>query len=360
MRPLANVLLGAVIATTGIHYPVEVNAQVALRITGNQSSSIQSVIGPELLSGQRPGATIGMPALVLAVRPQAVVQCVAEQAPNEVTGKRVTFDHNGYFAPSPLLVDGSLLDASGRYRGTLAVQSLVVGGEVLRYSQGDYLPVAVGGAVSPVIASDARGSVGLTLSVSGVQGYCYLMAQDDATPVAPDCITEEVADTVFTGRFDPLSAGAVNLAAWSQVVQPAGNIVRYTYTMRAVGGPVYDIALREQFPFFSDADSGAPTFGRSLGLDEAWSCSASSGGHCDARQGRTASGLGYVRVTGGHLAHEGACLSLSAERGLRSDGVHHESPFSNRLHVGVLYRQAPDASGPGVRQLATRRIPFSP
>lgn len=359
MRLFANALAGSAIAVASILFPGLSGAQVELVVTSNQSPSIQTTIGPKLLSGLRPGATIGKPALVLSVRPEAVVQCVSEQDPHEITGKRVSFDQNGYFASRPLSVNPSLMDPSGRYRGTLAGQSLVIGGDVLRYSHADYVFLS-NTTVGESVLADVEAGAGPLLQVAGVQGYCYLMPQHDSPPVVPDCITTDIADTVFAGRFDALPAGSLDLEVWSMAVPPANNLIRYTYTLRAVGGPVYDIALREQFPFFTDADSSSPVFGRSLGLDQAWSCNASNGGHCDARQGRSAFGLGYVRVTGGHLSHDGACLSLTAERYLRADGSHHESPFSNRLHVGAVYRRAPDAAGAGPRQLVTRRVPFSP
>lgn len=328
------------------------DAQSNLKILTSTNQVIEGVLGYGLHHGSLPGVVYGFPGPVLAARPAQVVQCVVDTPSQPVGGKQATFDQNGYFEPT-VMPAGDFPQLNSLRGGSIdAWQALTVtAGEISPYSLADYLQ----------LTSPPGGGAPLTLAVDGIQGRCFLMPTVDSTPAAPTCSTIEEQDAVFGGRFETLNQGTLDISVTAAYANPPLNTrVSYTYTLRAVGGPVFSVNLREQFPYHAQSQTALPTFARSLQLEELWTCSASEGATCDNSQGNSAFGVGFARTNGGTLGEAGACLKFTAERTIRRDGLHGELPFSNRLHVGATYQKAATANGEGSHEVQMARLPFSP
>ncbi len=348
-RRLSATAIGVVVALLA---SASADAQSNLKILTNNNQVIETVLGYGLHHGSLPGVVYGFPGPVLAARPAQVVQCVVNASPQVLTGKRTTFDQNGYFEPTVLPAGDFPQLTSLRGGWVDAGEALtVVAGEISRYSLADYLP----------FTTPTGGGTPLTLAVDGIQGRCFLMPMVDSTPAAPACNTVEQQDELFGGRFETLSQGVLAISVTAAYANPPLNTrVDYTYTLQAVDGPVFAVNLREQFPYYTQNQTGLPTFARSLKLEELWTCSASAGASCDSSQGNSAYGVGFARTNGGILGEAGACLTVTAQRAVRSDGLHGELPFSNRLHVGATYQTAATENGAGEHAVRTARLPFTP
>lgn len=336
---LSHAILVAVAGTS----PVVVQAQPLLEIAtlANGGQAISTQLAPGYLGGQLPALSYGFPPQGpgLSVRPAQPMICAVLGHPGTNPLKKVVFDPNGYFAPIPLASESFV---SGEGSMVYGSNAFLRASETIDFASSAFV------TVSGQTAFD----------IDGVRGYCFLVPQVDTQPASPTCTTSEGDESVFGAGFEAISPGSIEITATSQLQPPLNNELQYQYVIRAVDGSVFDIRLREQFPFFSvqTPPSTLPTFGKSLALEENWSCRTSSGGKCDAR-GSEIDGAGYIHLDGARL-EEGACLKITTSRDLRVNGVEQNS-FSGRLHLGAIYTTAPTSQLPAQTTHTSIRQPFA-
>jgi len=313
--------------------------EISTTASGGQAISTQLSSG--FLGGQVSALSYGFPPQGpgLTIRPETPLLCarVGQVGTNPL--KKVVFDLNGYFAPIPLAQQSFVQDEGSMIYGT---------GAFLRASE------TIDFASSAFVTLDSQ----TAFDVDGVRAYCFLVPEVDVPPSSPSCVTGTADDTVFNGEFETIAAGTLQISATSQLQPPLNNELQYQYVIRATGGSVFDLRIREQFPYFSvqTPPSQPPVFGKSLALEENWSCESSAGGNCDSR-GAEIDGAGYIHLDGGHLP-DGACLKITTSRDLRVNGVE-QNPFSGRLHVGAVYTTAPTSQLPAQTTHTSIRQPFA-
>lgn len=313
------------------------HAQVPVELLTTAGQQISSQLASPLLQGTLPALRYtGNGELVLQIRPDRPVIC-AVQGQAGPGQQRVTFDQTGYFAAMPL------------------ANTAVVGEErtVLNYGENAFLR----GSDAPVFASSGFGVLGdppqLVFDMDGVSAYCMLTAMVDTPPSSAQCEPGGSDDRVFGGRFEAAGQGSLEVGFRSQVSSPLPNLVSYEYVVRAVGGPVYDVQFREQFPWFNGFGAAPPLFQTSMRLDSNWSCRSSEEGRCDQR-GKDIDGAGYVHLEAATL-QEGQCLTITAMRSLRQDGSEAKADISGKVHAGIVWRTAPGPTSGSVRSHLVQR-----
>jgi hypothetical protein len=289
------------------------------------------IAGVSYSQGNSPGLTI---------RPARPILCARTIVPTGNLLKRVVLDPNGYYEPIPL-----------------AMQAMDVKDGLLNYGESSFLRAsdAMRFSSSAFTVLDQQ----LALDVDGVSGYCFLAPAVDTPPAAINCEPSGIKDELFAfGDFEALPQGTVQLTATSEVIPPLNTEVAYEYVLRAVNGPVFNVRLREQFPYFLASDPvNTIVYQKSMQLEHNWTCSGSSGSNCDSR-GAQINGAGYVHLDGGMLA-EGSCLKITTTRQLRTDGPEVQSSFSGRLHAGAVYTTAPGVQTPASTTHVALRQPFA-
>lgn len=316
-------------------------AQVPIELLTVNGQQLGAQLAPPLLQGTLPGLRYtGNGELVLQVRPDRPILCAG---PGQgASGQRITFDQTGYFAPVPLAATATV----GEER------------TVLNYGENAFLR----GSDAPVFASSGFGVLGnppaLVFDVDGVGAYCMLSAVVDTPPGGAQCEPGGTDDRLFGGVFEAATQGSVEIAYRSQVSSPLPNLVSYEYVVRAVGGPVYDVQFREQFPWFNGFGAAPPLFQTSMRLDSNWSCRSSADGRCDQR-GKDLDGAGYVHLEAATL-QEGQCLTITAVRSLRQDGVEAKADISGKVHAGVVWRTAPGPTSGSIRSHVVQRHAIAP
>lgn len=316
-------------------------AQVPVEVLTVNGQQLATQLAAPLLQGTLPGLRYtGNGELVLQVRPLQPVLCAVQGGTPQ--GQRITFDQTGYFAPVPLASTATV----GEDR------------TVLNYGANAFLR----GSDVPQFASSGFGVLGnppqLVLDVEGVAAYCMLGAVVDTPPSSAQCQPSGSDDRLFGGIFEAASQGALEVGFRSQVSSPLPNLVSYEYVVRAVGGPVYDVQFREQFPWFNGFGAAPPLFHTSMRLDSNWSCRSSEGGRCDQR-GKDLDGAGYVHLEAATL-EEGQCLTVTAVRSLRLDGIENVPGISGKVQAGVVWRTAPGVTGGSVRSHLVQRHAIIP
>ena len=310
-------------------------AQGPIEIETTSVGAISTTIESNLQAGAVPGIVFGQPPSPgLLIRTERPVLCAGVGYQGSNSTKKVVFDLKGYFEPVPL----SMMAVEEKL-GTLfyGENAFIRAAEPIRFNTGAYVFV----------------ENNLLFDVDGVSGYCILGLTVDTPPMQAACDTAKNEDPIFSDGYQLLPQGSLQLTATSQQV---GVNINYEYVLRAVNGPVYDIQLREQFPYFEIGGSSLPIFKKSMALQENWSCEASLGGICDSR-GRWLDGAGYIHLDGGRLA-SGACLKVNTSRYLRTDGVEAQHPFSGRIHAAAIYSTAPTTQGPSTRKHTVLRHLF--
>lgn len=363
---LALILLaasGSAAAAQG--YQILIDSQVEPQILTTPRGALQGGAHPAVryYSGNADQST-------QVVRGNLYVQCFASQQVTNQIGKRVTFDQNRPFEPRLVSTQemGQIQQAAralGIRVGALdqgrdsQSQFMVQAGELLEFGKTEHRFYTSPGQPPEAV-----------LYVEDVNGACYPVQAVATTSLPPpQCGLyghDSVAnDRVFRGQFEPQQPGELKMAV---EVTPglAGSTVSYTYTMWADGGPVYDIQLREQFPFYEDGED-QPVYGKSMRLEHPWSCSATGEAHC-GDGGREQVGMGYLVTNAGHLARpatingdqlsDGACLQITVQgRAVRHDGFHNNMAFSNSLQVAARYTSwAGDPQQPGQMQVESDRF----
>jgi hypothetical protein len=301
--------------------------EVATIANGGQAISTQ--LGPDLVGGVIAPLSYGFPPQGpgLTIRPLQPMLCARVGSEGSNPLKKVVFDPNGYFAPIPL-----------------ASESFVEGRGQVIYGAGAFLrgSDAIDFSSSAFVTVDGQ----MAFDINGVRGYCFLVPAVDVPPSATTCATvSEPEESVFGGSFESEVPGTLQITATSHLQPPLNNELSYQYVLRATGGSVFDIRLREQFPYFSvqTAPSEPGVFARSLALEENWSCEASAGAKCDLRGARI-DGAGYIHLDGGRIP-EGGCLKITTTRDLRINGTE-QTTFSGRLHAGAVYTKPPTSQLP--------------
>lgn len=249
--------------------------------------------------------------LVLVARPQRPLLCAGG---NGIPGvKSLVIDPSGYYQPVPMAAGSGF---NGDMSKLIAEGSMLRGSDQLNYDTGLY-------TVFGPLAS---------LLVDGVQAYCAEGLLIDVSPTTLSCNTVPTgqSDRVFSEGFQVESDGSIQYGA--RVVSTTAETVTYEYIVRALGGPVYEVQLREQFPFF--AGQSQPLFSRSLGLESEWNCEASEGANCGIG-GNSQTGYGYVRLDNGFIP-AGGCMKLTATRPVQTDGLR-VGEVSGRLFGVVFY-----------------------
>lgn len=322
-------------------------AQPALHIdttTVLSNGSLQTMIGqlsPNLKSGTLlplryayDGVTPG-----LQIRAQRPILCLATEPAGDNTFKQLVLDPNGYFPPVQLAEQAAV-------RAT---------GEILNYGPNAYL------RGSDVLRFGPAGfTTGVAPNVEFYLGeigaYCAITpSQDSPPPTTTECTTADFDDNIMAGRFEAEALGTATLSVTSRSLPPSNTMIEYTYTIHALGGPVYDVALREQFPYFRYESTEPPLFARSYALEHNWHCTASAGANCDSR-GRQLDGAGYVHLEAGSIQTNG-CLKITTQRVRRTDGLEAQ-PFSGRLYTAVFFKRAPGAQTQAQRSFVVQRNPL--
>lgn len=319
-----------------------VSAQTLLEIgtTAEGGQALSTQLNPSLLAGEFPAVIYGQGQVPgLTVRPERPILCARTVVPSGNPLKRVVLDPNGYFDPIPLAMSAvDLKDGPLNYMKNAFLRA----SDAMSFNSSAFVTV----------------EQQLALDVDGVQAYCLLTPTTDTPPVASACnTTSETPEEVFQGGFEMLSQGTLQLTASSQLVPPLNTEVSYEYVLRAVGGPVFNVRLREQFPYYLvNNPSDTLVFKKSMQLEHNWSCKASSDGVCDAR-GRELDGAGYIHLDGGKLA-EGACVKITTTRQFRTDGPEATPIFSGRLYAAAIYSKAATAQSAGQTTHVAIRQPF--
>lgn len=334
-----RLILVAVLAIT----PTVALAQVPVEVVTVNGQQLGLNLAAPLLQGTLPALRYtGNGELVLQIRPDRPVLCASTASAGTGQQQRLTFDQTGYFAPVPLAPTATV----GEERA------------VLNYGENAFLR----GSDVPVFASTGFGALGnppeLVFDVDGVGAYCMLSAVVDTPPGGAQCEPGGTDDRLFGGVFEPATQGSVEIAFRSQVSSPLPNLVSYEYVVRAVGGPVYDVQFREQFPWFNGYAAAPPLFQTSMRLDSNWSCRSSADGRCDQR-GKDLDGAGYVHLEAATL-QEGQCLTITAVRSLRQDGVEAKADISGKVHAGVVWRTAPGPTSGSIRSHVVQRHAIAP
>lgn len=306
------------------------SAQTLLEVgtTAEGTQVLSTQLSPSMLGGELPSVIYGQSQTPgLTIRPQRPILCARTNVPSGNPLKRVVLDPNGYFEPIPL-----------------AMQAVDLKEGTLNYMKNAYLRAsdAMSFSSSAFVTVDQQ----LALDVDGIQAYCLLAPVVDTPPSAPACNTASSEDKVFDGGdFEAVAQGSLQLTASSQLVPPLNSEMSYEYVLRAVGGPVYNIRFREQFPYYLASDiANTLVYAKSMQLEHNWSCDASSGAVCDSR-GRELDGAGYIHLDGGMLA-DGACVKITTTRQLRTNGPEATPAFSGRLHAAAIYTKAPGTQTP--------------
>ncbi len=339
MRKLTPVLL----ATGGLlAVAATVQAQTGpwLVLDSTQAESVTvTSIGQTLNGGQFPGMSYrrtGLPGqLTLAARPGQPVQCFSPLAASQQpSGKRVVLDQNGLL--EPLQITNEMLDTFGGQapaRSDLTAANWLYAGEMSGFNT----------LQDPWI--DPAAPNGRSVHVDEIEGYCVALPLAD-TPThesVPECASNWDDDALFSHAFDPSEArGELKMAV---AAQPgcSGQCISYTYTLWAEGGPVYDVSLREQFPYYRGL-MGTSLYSGALNLEHFWNCQAFGDAHCSLEAKETASGAGYARVDTRVLpeidraGQPNACLVVTVnDRGIKAAGPVTHPYVSNKLYTGALY-----------------------
>lgn len=264
--------------------------------------------------------------LILAARPVRPILCARLSGSLGNPNKGVVIDPNGHYKllqtaeGEPL----ELADAEATF-GTLDAR----GSDPLPFADARY---------------EAIDGINL-MYVSTVAAYCAESFLVDVPPTTLTCNTpqapDEPRDGIFNEQFEVKGAGTLQMGV--RVVSTADDVVSYEYVLQAIGGPVYNVQFREQFPYYTPNDV-VPVYQRSLELESTWQCASSMGARCGFA-GDNDEGLGYAAIDGGRL-EAGECLKISASRDLRTDGIH-ATTFSGRLYGTAFYSKF--ASGGSVK-----------
>lgn len=342
MRRIAPALVAAGVLMSGAS---SVQGQsgpwLVLDSTQAESPTVTS-IGLTLNGGQFPGMSYrrsGGPAqLTLVARPGQPVQCfsplVASQQP---AGKRAVLDQNGLL--EPIQITSEMLETFGgqapvRSDVNAVAQNWLYAGEIAAFS-----------TLQDPWVDPAAPPTGRSVHVDEVEGYCVVLPIADTTSseLTPECASNWDSDALFSHTFDP--AAAQGELKMSVAMQPGcgGQCVSYTYTMWAEGGPVYDVSLREQFPYYRGL-MGTSLYSGALNLEHFWNCQAFGDAHCSREAAEVASGAGYARVDSRVLPETGrpgkpdACLVVTVnDRAIRATGPVTHPYVSNKLYTSALY-----------------------
>lgn len=318
--------------------------QVLIDSSLGETNSILTTSRAPLQDGLHPAVRYypaGPGATTQVVRGHQYVQCFSNASSALLTGKRATFDQNRPFEPR-LATTQEMIALPRDAVGLNLVDGnpvLMQAGELLGFNLAEYRWVQL-----------PNEPLSRVMYVGGVDGACYPVdAAITQSPVPPQCdafASDPVAnDIVFRGQFEPEIPGTLRIAV---DVTPgyAGASTSYVYTVWAENGPIYDIQLREQFPFFEDGET-QPAYRKSMRLAHPWVCSALGEAHC-GDDGREQAGLGYLVTNGGRLSKpatingdplsDGSCLRIEVQgRAVRNDGFHANMAFSNSLQVSGRY-----------------------
>lgn len=186
--------------------------------------------------------------------------------------------------------------------------------------------------------------------ISDVAGNCVhgLSQPTVAQPVSCDTLPESFeADRIARGDFE--RGGQLELS--SRVIDSTPSGVYYEHVIRAVGGPVSNVRLREQFPYRQNVP-GQARFKDSMVIDSAWSCRASEGAQCNSASHSDA-GMGYAHLDSASL-DSGSCLRIVALRPTDSAGAI-DNDFSGSVHAAVFY---PGHTVQGAPVVATEQSRF--
>lgn len=268
----------------------------------------------------------------LVTRPANAVLCSYETELNgSVPG--VTVDPNGYLppflvgtrAPDPLL-DIASFPVDAQFR------------TAQRLDFGDMLF-----AVEPNF-----------VVVGDVEGYCVAgLAQANPAPATSGCDVQP--DSYFADRISDRSfeaGGQVDL--YSRIIDQTPSSIYYEHVIRASGGAVSGVQLREQFPYRSSASTGPSRFKSSLGIDSSWVCRASQGAQCSSK-GTNDAGLGYANLTSASL-DDGACLRVVSMRPIDGAGIE-DSDFSGTIHAALFHARS-NVTGGVFSDISQTRLNF--
>lgn len=340
---MSRCLLPIVLAA-GLHMGSAV-AQPMQILIESEVDSILTLSRAALQGGTHPAVSYypaGVGKSTQVVRGNQYVQCFSNVPADQLSGKRVSFDQNRPFEPR-LANPQDMADLQRTAPGMIQSGSepfLLHAGELLGFDNTVYSWLQMD--LNPP---------GRVLAVEDVDGVCYPMAAPELTnsvePPACDLFGNDMVanDIVFRSEFEREVPGTLKI---SVDVTPGflNTTTSYVYTIWAENGPVHDVQLREQFPFFEDNEV-QPVYQRSMRLAHPWVCSAFGEAHC-GDGGREQAGLGYLVTNNGRLAKpavangnqtsDGSCLRIEVQgRAVRNDGYHDNMAFSNSLHVAARY-----------------------
>lgn len=279
------------------------------------------------------GSAINVP--VLVTRPSGAILCArTEQPPDTVQSDRyVTIDPSGFVPPyqaSPRSVDPRLsIQAFPDWAQTRS-------SEPLDFGQMAYLSAPLLVNVNDI---DAQCVEGLSSPTVSFIGSCPTLP----TSYAP-------SDRIQ--RFDFERAGTLEFGVRAVATTPMG--IAYQYQVRAVGGQVHGVQLREQFPYATGESGVLPLFQGSLALVSSWSCHASPGAWC--RPGSSSDGGNGYAYLNGAILEAGACLELNAIRGIYHNGQIQDS-YSGSIHGAVFY-SGHEANGKNSSNVELSRLNF--
>ncbi|MFA7540752.1 MAG: hypothetical protein WCZ02_01490 [Lysobacterales bacterium] len=318
-----------------------------IMILQNSAPDIETTFRAPLVSGTHQAIRFhpaGLNRTILTARGNRFVQCFSPVRVPAAAGSYVTFDQNRPYSPRMLTLAqareyGVTLEAFGRSgEGFLPITA----NEPVRLQGMNY--------IWHTNVFDERYQV----AAVDIAGGCYampeaLMVPDPAPPVCspvsagPGLIRDELFVQGFDEAFNP-DEGTLKMAV---EINPdtISRITSYTYTFWAEDGPVHNIRLREQFPFYEDLEP-FPVYEKSMRLEHLWTCQADGEADCGRGQ-KEAIGVGFARVDGarldtplridGELHEGGSCLKVTVNgRTYRQDGQH-VTGFSGLLTVSALY-----------------------
>ncbi len=285
----------------------------------------------------------GQDRTILTARGNRFVQCFSPVRQPAPAGSYVTFDQNRPYSPKLLTLEqardyGLPVEVFGRS----GEQWPITANEPVRLQSMNY--------IWHTNDFDERYQV----AAVDIAGGCYAMPEALMVPDPDPPVCNPVAagpgiirDGLFQQGFDQaftVDEGTLKMAV---EINPdtISRITSYTYTFWAEDGPVHNIRVREQFPFYEDLES-YPVYGKSMRLEHLWTCQAN--GDADCGRGQTeAMGVGFARIDGARLdtplringdtMSNGSCLKVTVNgRAYRQDGLH-ETGFSGLLTVSALY-----------------------
>jgi hypothetical protein len=321
MKSLTRFSLGAAI------YAVASVGLVGTSVAGSTTLSLDLNNGP-LQTGLGTGDSIRFTrpqqatSSVLVARTVEPVLCSQFGNPVPISAPAVVVDPNGYLPPYN--VGGRngepVLELAGFPDGAMFRTSSRLAFDDLLY------PVPPNFAVISDVAATC--AVGLAQPTVVEASPC---------DVLPDSFE---ADRINRGDFERSG----DLALSSRIIDSTPTSIYYEHVVRAVGGAVSGVRLREQFPHRLN-QPGQARFKDSLVIDSAWVCRASEGAQCSSSSLSDA-GLGYAHLDTASL-DAGACLRVIAMRASDSTGALADD-FSGSLHGALFYPAHNQAGAPEV------------